>query len=210
MSARQQHGFDSQKETIELLGGVPEKCYTASYDGVNVSERNEQLEVKCIKYGAPIELADYGRNRDKHLLQTHDVSEFVLAVNFHDGSDKKTIIENDLFYIPLSWWGWHFRSPDGFDDSIKDFMNNITNSYTDDSRWTEGRLYFMKIWEDYWQTSIRSQFFDYCGVDLPSRLIQLRFKRDHDKQKRVQCAIRNKDYYKYIVPQVWNKGVVVH
>lgn len=207
MSARQQHGFDIQREVIEALDGVQEHFYTASYDGLSTSDSNEQIEIKSAKYGAPIELADYFRNRDKHLLQNHSVSEFILAVNFYD-NETKAIIENNLFYIPLTWWSWHFRSPDGFDASLSEFMRTITNSHDDDNRWTEGRLKFTEVWDNYWQTSLRQKFSEQWGFDIPDRLIRLRFKRDHKKQKRVQCAIRNKDYYRYIVPQIWNKNSV--
>lgn len=37
-----------------------------------------------------------------------------------------------------------------------------------------------------------------------NNLIRPRFKRDHKNQKRIQCAINNKDFYKYFIP---NYGV---
>lgn len=34
---------------------------------------------------------------------------------------------------------------------------------------------------------------------LTPNLVRPRFKRDHKKQKRIQCAINNKDFYSYFV-----------
>ena len=38
-------------------------------------------------------------------------------------------------------------------------------------------------------------------------LVRPRFKRDHKKQKRVQCAINNKDFYNYFIKRYQIGGV---
>lgn len=41
-----------------------------------------------------------------------------------------------------------------------------------------------------------------CGVEKNTpNLIRLYFKRDHKKQKRIQCGITYKDFFSYFIPK---------
>ena len=62
-------------------------------------------------------------------------------------------------------------------------LHNITNDREDDEKWKE----MIKTQKIRWQKETKN-------------LIRPRFKRDHKSQKRVQCAINNKDFYNYFIP----------
>jgi hypothetical protein len=65
---------------------------------------------------------------------------------------------------------------------FKNLLNNITNDKKDDEKW---------------KTQITQLTKEY--KILTPNLVRPRFKRDHKKQKRIQCAINNKDFYNYFV-----------
>ena len=66
---------------------------------------------------------------------------------------------------------------------FSEMLHNITNDKEDDEKWKE----MIKTQKTRWQKETNN-------------LIRPRFKRDHKSQKRVQCAINNKDFYNYFIP----------
>lgn len=69
-------------------------------------------------------------------------------------------------------------------EKFKTLLSSITNNRKDDERWKNEINLLKKEWKN----------------STPN-LIRPRFKRDHKKQKRIQCAINNKDFYNYFIPK---------
>lgn len=96
------------------------------------------------------------------------------------------------FYLVVGFWSedgikeysvlvdpkkWQALLPQIDKAEIQNFLDGISNDYNDDSKWKKGIAYFKK----------------------KNSIVKLRFKRDHKKQKRVQCAIRYKDFFDFIL-----------
>lgn len=94
---------------------------------------------------------------------------------------KDNIVEEHLLKIKGN--EYHQMFSENYTDRLHNLLDNITNDKSDDAKWKE------QI------TSIRNDWKN----DTPN-LIRLRFKRDHKSQKRIQCAINNKDFYNYFIP----------
>lgn len=124
------------------------------------------VQVKCIKYGCAVELGDYFRNKRK-------TKDFIMIIGFWKG-DKSNIVEEGIYYIDHTKFVANLEYDK--DAQIVAEMNLITNLKEDDSRWKEFRLKYTKDYK------------------LGKNAIDIRFKRDHKKQKRVQCAISWKNY----------------
>ena len=105
--------------------------------------------------------------------------DFYLFVGFWE-QDKNNIIENYCLYIPANIWKTLFNF--NLQKDFKNLLANITNQISDDLRWKEEINLLRSKWK---QTT--------------PNLIRPRFKRDHKNQKRIQCAINNKDFYNYFV-----------
>jgi hypothetical protein len=131
---------------------------------------NIPVQIKCIKHGCAIELGDYKRNKQKQ-------ADFILIVGFWKG-DKKNIIREDVLYIDYRLFVDHLRF-DG-DNAMIEEMKLITNLRIDDGRWGS----YVKRYKNLWPKT---------------NLIDIRFKRDHKKQKRIQCAISWSNWAKFSV-----------
>lgn len=167
---RQNHGFVFEKEMIEKYHIIPSETYTSVWDG---TLNNIPVSIKLEQRGSDIELADFRRNA----LNQND---FYLIVGFWD-KDKTNIIETHILFIPGQ--KWHNLFPTHFIDDFSEMLHNITNDKEDDKKWKE----MIKTQKARWQKETNN-------------LIRPRFKRDHKSQKRVQCAINNRDFYKYFIP----------
>jgi len=194
MSARQQHGFDYEKHIIELLNLKRNKNYTGKNDAYYKDKNGKEylVQIKCIKKGSAIDLGDYCRNKNKN-------KDFVLIIGFWEGS-KENIVEEYILYPPLEWWIGLFKVYDGFDKEMYEFLDDISNDKIDDAKWVSGRKMLTKKWNDSWVPH-NSDFENVWKEKYPERLVLPRFKRDHKKQKRIQCAIPNKIFYKYFT--IW-------
>ena len=134
--------------------------------------KNIPVSIKCEKFGSDIELADFFR-------QSSINEDFYLICGFHkDGA----IVEEYILFIPFKEWHTYFNR--GLDEKLKLLLKNITNSREDDEKWKRQIAILKKEWQE-----------------LTSNLIRLRFKRDHKTQKRIQCAINNKDFYSWFLPK---------
>lgn len=127
------------------------------------------VQIKCIKYGSVIELGDYYRNKSK-------TEDFFLIIGFWKNTTDN-IIKTDILFIEHSIYinNMVYHS----DTAFKVGMDLITNLHVDDDAWK----HFCNLHKNNYPKS---------------NLISIRFKRDHKKQKRVQCAISNKNYKLFI------------
>ena len=164
---RQKHGFIFEEYVKNKYDIELNKEYTAAWDGVL---NGYPVSIKCEKYGSDIELADYFRNSNIE----HD---FYLIVGFWQDS-KDNIVEEKILFIKGD--EFHLLFDETFSVRFKELLNNITNSVEDDDKWKKAITALRKEW----------------SVSTPN-LIRPRFKRDHKTQKRIQCAINNKDFYSY-------------
>lgn len=159
MAERQKHGFSYEQSVIMRHSMSKSNTYTAVYDA---KWNGNNVSIKCEKYKTDIELGDYFRNAST-------VTDFVLYVGFWQGAKDNIVYEriikingerfHQLFYQPIN-------------EKLKTLLKTITNDKSDDKKWSTEIKMFKKEWEA-----------------NTNNLIRLRFKRDHKKQKRIQCAI---------------------
>lgn len=101
--------------------------------------------------------------------------DFYLMCGFDNG-------EEHLLFIPYKEWHKLFDS--SFEPRFKTLLSSTSNERKDDTNWKNEIAILKKEWQS-----------------RTPNLIRPRFKRDHKKQKRVQCAINNKDFYEYFIPR---------
>lgn len=178
MAARQQHGFDFENTSILTYGWQDAKSqdlknwYTAPFDAFCPNFKIP-VSIKTAKEKSPIELGDFKR-------QSEHNTDFIMCVGLWSGKEK-TIHTEYLLKIPSSYWIAQFENSPV--DIILTAFDGITNSYEDDKKWTERRKALTKLWND-------------SGSD-----IRVNFKRDHKKQKRIQCSIPWKTFYNTLLPK---------
>jgi len=166
---RQIHGFNYENKIIEKYGFTKSKSYTDKDDCYMVD--GIPIQIKCIRHNGSIDLGDYFRNKSKQ-------KDFILIIGFWK-NNKSNIIEECHLYIDHEKWNSLFAF--NFDDDLHDLLNEISNDRSDDVLWTKRCKEIKSKWNK---------------VD---RVVQLRFKRDHKKQKRIQCAINKKYFYSYFM-----------
>lgn len=130
------------------------------------------VSIKFEKYGTDVGMADYFRNAN---IET----DFYLLVGFH----KNLKIEKvHWLYIPANDYRILFSN--NCSVFFSKMLKEITNNYQDDEKWYSLIQEAKTMWKE----------------NTPN-LIRPRFKRDHKTQKRIQCAINNKDFYNYFLPK---------
>lgn len=154
---RQQHGFIFERNIIDKYKFTSQSSYTAKHDAFCGTY---PVQIKCIKYGCPVELGDYKRNKTR-------TQDFILIVGFWKG-EKDNIIEVHILFVKHDDFVNQLQYE--YDDDIEAGMKQISNSRSDDEIWNQ----FCKLHKSQWPKY---------------NLIDIRFKRDHKTQKRVQCAI---------------------
>lgn len=128
------------------------------------------VQIKCIKQGSSIELGDFQRNQ----LNNKD---FILIIGFWK-NDKKNIIKEHCLSIDNNLFSEQMKFNHTID--MLSEMKKITNLYEDDLIWKK----FCKKYRDLYPLSNN---------------VKLRFKRDHSKQKRIQCAINWKYFNNVLI-----------
>jgi len=118
------------------------------------------VQIKCIKHGCAIEMGDYKRNKNKQ-------EDFILIVGFWKG-EKDNIVKESILYIDHANFTKHLTFKN--DKKMVAEMDLISNLVEDDNRWKVFCNKYKSEWPD-------------------TNLLDIRFKRDHKKQKRIQCAI---------------------
>jgi hypothetical protein len=132
---------------------------------------NTPVQIKCIKFGQSIDMGDYYRNKTKK-------QDFILIIGFWKNK-RDNIVEEHIIHVNHKKWDSLFRYSKA--EEMKNELKEISNSYSDDKKWKA----FMQKHKYYWNKQ--------------KRRVQLRFKRDHNSQKRIQCAINKTDFYNYFV-----------
>lgn len=166
---RQNHGFIFEQHCKTKYGIALSNNYTNKWDG---TLNNNPVSIKCEKLGSDIELADYFRN-------SKITDNFYLIVGFWEG-EKTNIVEEHILFI--SGWEFHELFNPAIDLCLRNLLCSISNNKEDDMKWREEISKMRQQWKE-----------------TTPNLVRLRFKRDHKSQKRIQCAINNKDFYRYFV-----------
>jgi len=184
MVARQNHGFVYESLVIDKFSLIKCDKYTDKYDAYTSS--NIPVQIKCIKKGRNIDLGDIFRNVERN-------NEFYFIVGFYDTLINGTpnIVDEYILYIPCGEWS-KLLYYDNYSE-FKTLIQNISNDKSDDS---------------IWKSSIKKLKLEWNSIP---RYIQPAFKRDHKKQKRIQCYIQNKIFYSYFVKNynVENKKITI-
>ena len=172
MVARQNHGFIYESMVIDLYELNKASGYTNEYDAY--THDGIPVQIKCIKKGRSIDLGDIFRNSNKK-------SDFYLIIGFYtDIINGKPVIDEEyvLFFTKNQWNGLFIY--DDY-DSMRSLLNTISNDHSDDKLWKTETKKMINRWKKV------------------NKYIVPAFKRDHKKQKRIQCRIQNKVFYEYFV-----------
>lgn len=133
---------------------------------------NLPVSIKTKKQGGSVELGDFFRQAS--------VSEtFLLCTGFWWGK-KTSIVEEYFLLIDGNFWANQFNEE--LTESFKNIFEGITNSYDDDVKWKQRMREANEAW------------------DKTGSIIKMNFKRDHKKQKRVQCSIRREAFQNILIP----------
>ena len=169
MAERQQHGFNFEQHIKEKYQVILNDGYTNKWDGLL---NGVPVSIKLEQYGSDIELADYFRNSQIE-------ENFYLIVGFWQGA-KDNIVEEHILLI--DGVEYHKLFDLSFNERFKELLASISNDKKDDALWKKQITLLRKEWSE-----------------KTLNLIRPRFKRDHKKQKRIQCAINNKDFYNHFI-----------
>lgn len=194
MAARQRHGFKyeemiSKRDDNYILADefssqhdFPSGTYTSEYDLFNESTRGVRypcrpVQAKSIGENNAVELGDLFRNSNKE-------EDFEFIVGFYDKIDPNTkqpnIIEEIKILVDYKKWNKQFEF-EHYDD-MRSWIKGVSNCYSYDSQWKEEREHWKRIWGN--------------------RLVTPTFKRDHKKQKRIQCSINQTNLKPFIAAVV--------
>lgn len=143
--------------------------------------------IKCMKAGTDVEMGDFKRIsglevEDGQLkIKKTTAKYFILAVGFHNGIDKKNIIEEYLILMPLQVWESYLpemeKNISEFTQMYKDLISHRLKGDRNDiseEAWLQFRINYKKLSEN--------------------SMIKLRFKRDSKGQLRIQSAISFSDF----------------
>jgi len=127
------------------------------------------VQIKCVKLGSSINLGSYFNNKNRQ-------EDFILHIGFWKTNRRNVIKEKTLHITNRSWSSLFTLSQD---DNVFTQFRSFSNSREDDQKFKE----FLK------STKI-------FGIKKP---IRIRFKRDHKRQRRVQCAIPYQEFENYFL-----------
>lgn len=163
---RQKHGFLYEQNKIREFDILKNGNYTDKWDGniLNINDKmyNLPISIKCIQKGGSVDFGDFFRQSDID-------EDFILIIGFWEGK-KDNIIEEYIIKINIDNWKSYFGNL-SIKDNIKSDMNKISNDHKDDDNW---KIFMDKYKKEY---------------IINNNIMSLRFKRDHKKQKRIQCGI---------------------
>lgn len=169
MAERQIHGFNYQSKIIQRELLKEDINYTGKWDAVCTST-NLPASIKCISVKGSIDFGDFRR-------QTQVDQDFILYVGFWEKS-RSNIVEEYKVLIKSDIWQSYFGDKTIIESMIND-MKLISNDRKDDQIWREFREKYSNLYGD--------------------SIISLRFKRDHKKQKRIQCGITKNNFIKFVI-----------
>ena len=194
MTARQDHGFVNEKKVCKRDGFIPwkeftelnpnfkEKCgdYISTWDAIDPNVKTTgkygflPVQIKTIKEGAAIELGSLARNSKKN-------ETFRLIVEFYEPGNKAKIIKTHSILVDPKRWRKQFR-----------FSN-----YNEWCNWIKNKVSNLHSYDETWRRECKDRKSEW-HAELPNSLVSPRFKRDHKKQRRIQCAIPSGDFHKFI------------
>lgn len=166
---RQHHGFEYEQKVIAKYGLKKDEGYTGKWD---TAFNGIPCSIKCEKLGSDVEMGDYFRNASNS-------EDFYLIVGFWE-HDKENIVEEHILYIPSK------KYSSLFDEKMSEKFKLLLSEATNDREYD-------KVWKSK-ITTLRKEW-----ANATDNLIRPRFKRDHKTQKRIQCAINNKDFYNFFI-----------
>ncbi|NBU98930.1 MAG: hypothetical protein EBS19_12105 [Spirochaetia bacterium] len=167
MSERQSHGLVYEKSVKDKLGLLDYENNQSYTSKYDAKTKDgKPVSIKTEKYKTSVELGDYFRNANID-------EDFYMIVSFWE-KEKTNIVEEYHLLIPAEVWKSFFKRE--FDERIKELIFSASNERSYDSIWKEK---IKQLSEDYGKPIIR-----------------LRPKRDHKRQKRMQCAIMYNDFIK--------------
>lgn len=166
---RQVHGFEYQNVVCERHNLLPDENYTGMWDAYT-QDNSIPCMVKTFKYGSELPLSDIFRNVSRN-------TDFYLMYGIWKGN-KLNIIEEKVIFIDITKWK-ELIDWDHYDNLKNWIMNLVSNDYSYDVIWKSE----VKEWKKKW------------GKD---RLVQLRFKRDHKTQRRIQSGVSHKNIDKFL------------
>ena len=175
MAERQVHGFDYQNE-LDLLNEnlILSTEYIGKWDGYeNFNGIKYPASIKCIKEKASIDFGDIKR------ISKID-EDFILYVGFWLDKNTKKAVKHYKVLINKENWKKYLGDVSILDALFAE-MKTISNDYSDDKKWTEFRKRYNKLYG--------------------KSIIALRFKRDHESQKRIQCGITYPNFIKIILKE---------
>jgi len=169
---KQSHGFDYQDIIIEKYEMTESNCYTSHWDSPLFN--NLPVSIKCIQQNiGSIDFGDFRRQCDID-------DDFLLFIGFWSG-DKNNIVEEYIIKIEKDYWKSLFGNINIISDMMEE-MKHISNDYNDDEKW----IIFCEKYKNLYKKDKNPK-------------INLRFKRDHKKQKRIQCGITYNNFKIHIL-----------
>lgn len=173
MTERQIHGFKYEEyvKNKYSLLDYEKDNYISKWDAVY---KGIPVSIKTHKIGT-VELGDYFR-------QENIDEDFFMIIGFWEDSTSKEIVEQHILFIPYKEWNKCFSNK--VSDYLIYMLNNITNKYEDDIKWKKMIENANNIWKQ-----------------NTNRMIKPLYKRDHKKQKRIQCGINKTNMYSYFIPK---------
>lgn len=127
------------------------------------------VQIKLIKQGSSIDMGDFKRNSTNTL-------DHLLVLGRWVGN--KQIVSQDIHYITGKKLNERLRF-EHTDEMLKE-LKTISNDPCDDKLWREFCRHYRSLYPK-------------------DNLFKLRFKRDHKKQRRIQCAMNTSDYKKFSI-----------
>lgn len=170
----------------EVIWSPKEGAMKFDYYPDSFSE-SRNWSIKCMKIGTDVEMGDFKRIAglemvgDRLKIRETTAEYFILAVGFHNGIDKKNIVEEYLVLMPLKVWESYLPDIWGktseFEQMYKELLSHRLKGERSDEQeeaWLQFRIKYRKLAE--------------------SSTVKLRFKRDSKGQLRIQSAISFNDF----------------
>lgn len=177
MPERQIHGFVYEKKCIQDYDLIKKENYTASNDAYK--------EVNGKTYEWQCKLIKLGSSIDLgDIFRNSKKKNFFLHIGFWKDETSNIVEEYDLFFKDNEWINL-------FDLNILSelfkWIKTVSNDKSYDLKWKKEIVHYKKKWK--------------------GKYIKPRFKRDHQSQKRIQCAINTKDFYNFFLKKFEYKEV---
>lgn len=170
----------------EVIWSPKEGDYKFDYYPHDFSE-SRNWSIKCMKLGSDIDMGDFKRISglemvgDRLKIDYTSAEYFILAVGFHNGIDKKNIIEEYIVLMPVKTWKSYLPDIQGrileFEQMYKELLSHRLKGdrlEEQENAWLQFRIKYRKLAE--------------------SSIIKLRFKRDSKGQLRIQSAVSFNDF----------------